>query len=233
MDRTALSYWFPKLLAAGLPVPKTAILQMPRDAQEEVWAAFDGKEGPAPGAMKTFCDTLCAAMAPMRYPCFLRTDYTSGKHNWKRTCFVPHAASIGAHVFAIAEFSECADIMGLPWDTWAVREFLPTRPLGICPNYGDMPICREFRYFVDGADVKCWHPYWPVEALNVGGAEGIDYDALCKCDYEAALGDMAAAAGHAVGGAWSVDILETERGWFITDMAEAHKSFHWKGCPKG
>jgi hypothetical protein len=27
-----------------------------------------------------------------------------------------------------------------------------------------------------------------------------------------------------------VDILETKRGWFVTDMAEAGKSWHWPGC---
>jgi hypothetical protein len=42
---------------------------------------------------------------------------------------------------------------------------------------------------------------------------------------------FAKAAGCAVGGAWSVDILETKRGWFVTDMAEAEKSFHWPECP--
>lgn len=45
------------------------------------------------------------------------------------------------------------------------------------------------------------------------------------------LSVLAAHAGSVVGGAWSVDILETERGWMVTDMAEAHKSFHWEGCP--
>ena len=27
-DRTALSYWFPKIEAAGLPVPKTILVKM-------------------------------------------------------------------------------------------------------------------------------------------------------------------------------------------------------------
>ena len=39
-------------------------------------------------------------------------------------------------------------------------------------------------------------------------------------------------AGCAVGGGrWSVDALETERGWYITDLAQAHVSHHWEGCP--
>lgn len=34
IDKTALSYWFPKLDAAGIPVPKTILLDMPIKAQE-------------------------------------------------------------------------------------------------------------------------------------------------------------------------------------------------------
>jgi hypothetical protein len=42
------------------------------------------------------------------------------------------------HVYEIAEASEIADMIGLPWDTWVVREFLPTMPYGVCPRYGNM-----------------------------------------------------------------------------------------------
>lgn len=230
MDKTALSYWFPNLVAAGLPVPRTTIIQMPKAAQEDIWDAFDGKEGS--GGMAAFCDTLRAAMEPMGFPCFLRTDHTSGKHNWKRTCFVTDSAKVGAHVFAIAEFSECASLMGMPWDTWVVREFLPTKPLGVCPAYGDMPVCREFRYFVDGGTIRCRHPYWPPQALIDGGAEAIPPSLYDLTGSEAEkIARLAELAGKAVGGAWSVDILDTERGWFITDLAEASRSYHWSGCP--
>ena len=104
----------------------------------------------------------------------------------------------------------------VPWDTWAVREFLPTLPLGVCPRYGGMPICREFRFFVVDGETRCRHPYWPRHALDDGGvAADLDYDALCRLDggTKRQLTDLANAAGRAVGGAWSVDILETRRGW--------------------
>ena len=45
------------------------------------------------------------------------------------------------------------------------------------------------------------------------------------------LVQLATKAGRALGGSWSVDILETARGWFITDMAEADRSFHLPDCP--
>jgi hypothetical protein len=231
-DKTALSWWFPRIEAAGLPVPRTKIIKMPQAAQEDVWQAFDGKDGS--GAMAEFGAHLRASAEDLGVPFFLRTDHTSGKHEWKRTCFVADPAEIAAHVFALAEFSEIAGgLMGLPWDTWVLREFLPTRPLSVCPRYGDMPVCREFRFFVDGGTVRCHHPYWPEAALEEGGCVAIDYEGLCSTLDGDALRALASAAGKACGGSWSVDILDTDRGWVITDLAEAHKSFHWEGCANG
>ena len=83
-------------------------------------------------------------------------------------------------------------------------------------------------------------PYWPLTALQDGewevdADEATAYAELCHVDYQdlMALKDIVSRAGVACGGAWSVDLLETERGWFLTDMAEAHKSFHWEGCEHG
>jgi hypothetical protein len=228
-DKTALSWWFPRIEEAGLPVPRTKIIKMPQAAQKDMWQAFYGKDGS--GALAEFGALLRASAEDLGVPFFLRTDQTSGKHNWKHTCFVADPAKIGAHVFALAEYSEIAGgLMGLPWHTWVLREFLPTRPLGVCPRYGDMPVCREFRFFVDDGTIRCAHPYWPKKALEDGGSWHIDYDALCSTLDGDALRGLASAAGKACGGSWAVDILETDRGWVIIDMAEAHKSFHWEGC---
>jgi|SRR5712671_6812069 hypothetical protein len=206
-DRTALSYWFPKIEAAGIPVPRTKIVHMPRAAQEAIWAAFDGKDA---GDPKPFFAELTAAASEIGFPVFLRTDHTSGKHNWKRCCFVPSADVIPQHVFNLAEFSECVDLIGLPWDTWVVREFLPTTPVGTCPRYGGMPICREFRFFVVDGETRCWHCYWPRHALEEGGAAAdLDYEAMSSlgAETERMLTDLANAAGRAVGGAWSTTCL--------------------------
>jgi hypothetical protein len=236
MDRphSRLSYWFPKLEAAGLPVPKTIIVPMHREAQRNVWAALDGKHGTAEqgAASLQFVSDLRGAADSIGFPCFLRTDHTSGKHGWENTCFLPAAESIPSHILAIAEYSAMAGIMGLPFDVWVVRELLPTKPFGVCPNYGNMPICKEFRFFVEDGLVRCHHPYWPLGALEQGGANpDLDYELLCWMGNTAELYVLASAAGKAVGGRWSVDLLETEKGWFITDMAEAEKSFHWERCP--
>jgi hypothetical protein len=95
----------------------------------------------------------------------------------------------------------------------------------------DMPVCKEFRYFIEDGRYVCSHPYWPVQSLIDGGFDlsPHDFTALCAGRTQE-LDQIAIAAGAAVGGAWSVDILETKRGWVVTDMAEAHKSWHWGGC---
>jgi hypothetical protein len=60
------------------------------------------------------------------------------------------------------------------------------------------------------------------------------YEAMSSLEGETEreVTDLANAAGRAVGGVWSIDLLETQRGWMVTDMAEAEKSWHeWPDCP--
>ena len=231
-----LSWWFPRIEAAGVPVPRTKLLKMPPAAREDIYAMFDGKD--VKDGMPAFADEVRAAAAEFGYPFFLRTDYTSGKHNWANTCFVGSPEDVLLHIFNIVEFSECAAFIGLPWTNWAVREMLPIMPISICKAYGNMPVCREFRFFVDGGKVQCWHTYWRLHALEQGSINVNSVDAfrlLSRMDRrdEDRLVALAEQAGRAVGGAWSVDVLDTARGWFVTDMAEAHKSYHWGGCALG
>jgi hypothetical protein len=204
---------------------------MPAAAVADAWQIFDNKE-PAT-ALAEFADQIRAASADFGYPFFLRSDQTSGKHDWKTTCFVADPDKIQDHILGVAYFSE---FHWISWQgNWVARELLPTMPVGICPRFGDMPVCKEFRFFVDGANIECVHPYWPRQALEQGGCDltDIEYDALCEMTNEGELRKIASAAGAALGGRWSVDLLATERGWFLTDMAEADKSYHWPECHKG
>ncbi len=231
-DLTELSYWFPIIEAAGLPVPKTILVDIDEPAFEAMIGAFDGTDV---GDTKPFFNRIAAAAGEIGYPCFLRTDHTSAKHDWKDSCYLTDPGQIGQHVFQIVEYSEMASLIGLPWNRWAVREFLPTIPLGVCPSYGDMPICREFRFFVRDGKVVCHHPYWPQFSLEQGGAvfnEKFDksvFYTLAGIEL-AILTAYAEKAGAALGGSWSIDFLETEKGWYLTDMAVASRSYHWPEC---
>ena len=113
-------------------------------------------------------------------------------------------------------------------------------PVAILPRYRNLPLVKEVRCFIEGGRVLCQHPYWPPLAI----AEGLE-DAdlprlsnilkaveLTEAD-RAGAGALAerVATAFAESAAWSVDLLATRKGWFVTDMAEAERSFHWPGCP--
>ena len=241
-NRNCLSYWFPRLEAAGLPVPKTRIITTGAD----LMAMLDGK---MPLGLDDLVERIRQAALDLGgFPVFLRTGQTSNKHHWKDTCFLASEQDIEQHVFNLVEFSEMCDIFGIPYDVWVVRELLPVEPVCVLPAYRDMPAVREFRCFVADGEVQCVHPYWPREAVAHGFPriptddwaddtralpENFDalYAMLCKPPGWQ-VGQLARRAGRAVGGEWSVDVLWTTRGWYITDMAVAADSYHWEDCKR-
>lgn len=231
--KNCLSFWYPKIEAAGLPVPKTEIVR------HGSWMI---------GELRQAAETVGG------YPVFLRTGHGSGKHRWNETCYVPDREAMPDHVAALVEWSATAGVNGLPTDVWAVREMLPTKPVLTLPAYGGMPLCREFRVFVRDAEVLCSHPYWPWASVKRGfpintkqppefaddwleriippGAKD-KWKNLCRLNpfENLKIEQLASRAGAAVGGEWSVDLLETDRGWMVIDMAVASESWHWPGCP--
>lgn len=235
MDKTSMTYWFPLLEAAGLPVPRTKSVTMPPELCRSILMVLYGEKPDLDPREHPFIAELRSAVDEIGTPCFLRTEMTSAKHSWDKSCFVADADSLIKHVYAIAEFSECADFCGLPYKTWFVRELLPSIKFGVCPRYDNMPVAREFRFFVEGGAIQCFHPYWPLEALRDGGWKGSDskYFELCRPGAdEEEIRALAVKVSNAIEGAWSVDLLQTKKGWYVTDMAEAHKSYHWEGCRK-
>lgn len=227
-----LSHWFPKIEAAGLPVPNTKIVRTGADLIH----LLDGRE---PAGWDEFITGLHRAVDDIGAPCFLRTGQGSGKHQWQDTCYLRNAQRLKRHVAALVEWSECVQLIGLPYNVWAVREMLPTQPVTALLCYGNMRLCREFRCFVDDGVVRCVHPYWPRESILQGMIETpvfFDelYDSLSELSgpEELRVRQLAGSAGKAVGGSWSVDILHTSKGWYVTDMANAEQSFHWEGCEK-
>lgn len=225
---TCMSYWYPRI-EGKVPTPKT---HMKIFGWKDFWPLMDGYK---PKEMDNLIEFVRESANDMGWPIFLRTGMTSAKHYWKDTCFVKEAKDIEQHIGEICQFSFMADMMGLDTDVWVVREMLPVRPVGYA--FGNMPITRELRYFVDGEKIECVHPYWPKEALEGRWVEIPKSGTDPKVIHEFSTEEMnetdkiAKTCGEALGGKWSVDILSTEKGWYMTDMAEAHKSYHFPGCP--
>ena len=233
VDRNALSYWLPRIEAAGLPVPRTTLVEMNEAAFMGLCAIFDGKD--SGDDYRSFIRALedAAIHDPHRvaeaFPLFLRSDYTSAKHEWSKSCFVTDIPAIDTAVRSIAYFSMCVGCPLPIGSKWAIRELLPIMPVTWCPNFAGMPVNREFRFFADEHGARAYQPYWPEQALLDGGAPNRPrWPLLWEMSPEemVELRDLAEKAAKAAGpGEWSVDLLETERGWFVTDMAAADSSY--------
>ena len=241
-DKNCITYWMPRLEAAGIPMPRTKIVRWDTEDQKR-WIFVV-----RPPGSSRFFEELQQAAESFGSPCFLRSSHFSGKHDWKRCCFVCDPQKLMDHVFSIIEMGECVNFLGFPWDAWAVREYLP--PMDgdvafVAKRFGDMPVRREYRCFVRDGVVECVHPYWPggaFDGLNPGedpftvdphptkesemanliADPGEHLDAIVK---------LAATAGAALPGYWSVDILRDSTGkWMVTDCAVGADSFHWDPC---
>lgn len=234
MDKICLSYWWPRLQASGVPVPRTLIVE----TEINLLAVLDGNVVPG---FADFIEQLQRAAAEMGYPCFLRTGYGSGKHQWPETCYVALSDSMANHVARLVEWSHTVDLLGLPTNVWAVRELLPTSPWFYA--FRNMPICRERRYFFQDGQVVCHHPYWPAEAIEASISPAGNYGWRSMLDtlnqepadevaMLAAMTETVAAAFADTGVGWSLDWLETAQGWYAIDMAPAEVSWHWPGCNK-
>lgn len=234
-DKTCLSWWFPRIESAGLPVPKTKILRFDDvDAtRRDFFEAFDGKPL-GPKAVRFVQKMRNTIAEHFTFPVFLRTGQTSGKHEWESTCFVKDMDSVEHHMLMLIQFSEMADMMGLPWDVWVVREFLSLRHFGTMPEFLNMPLAPEWRLFVEDAKITHIQPYWPVRALVQGGVplnrarELFMMQRKLGCPLGLYKLSLKAAAACGQNLSWSVDWCETEKGeWILTDMAEAASSFKY------
>ena len=234
-NRNCLSYWFPRLQEAGLPVPGTTIVKY----DLPLTPMLDGILTPSIEGFLNILKRVAVAAAEhsghgCSWPVFLRTGQGSGKHDWSRTCCLKSAADVPQHVRNLVEWSETVDHIGLPCDIWAVREMLPVDPLAFLEGYHGMPLVQEFRGFVKDGRVVCVHGYWPEAAILQGCRGEISpaiLEEMAKPAPPAAVDLIGLVAKAFAGdGAWSVDVLKTRRGYYVTDMAEAHRSFHWEGC---
>lgn len=210
MNQNSMCYWYPRASNLGVPTPTTLFCDL-----DSVSVAYFAKQ--------------------LGFPCFLRTDLCSGKHDWKDSCFIPDEASIPSHVEKVLESNVRWQMLGIEPQAFVVREFLQLQTLFNAFS-GSMPINKERRYFVKDGDVLCSHPYWEVSTFNnhpARMAEGDDWkeklEILSKRNAAEIfiLDDYASRIGKAIGGEWSIDFAQDIHGkWWMLDMALAYNSYH-------
>lgn len=238
IDRMALEKessmlnWYPKI-KDHLRTPKTVILPISVKDHHKMREALDGE----PFSKKIESKILSKA-DEIGYPLFLRSDQGSGKHDWKRTCYVPDRDSLISHVVGLLEWHECAGFMGLWWDALVFREFLHLESR-FTAFWGGMPVCRERRVFVRDGVVECIHPYWPEDAIQE------DRNNPLPADWKDQLHDLNDMCGEEIGqlsfmgkifgqhlpGYWSVDFAYgLDKHWWMIDAARGEISWHPIDC---
>jgi hypothetical protein len=227
-----LAHWFPILVDGidrynlDIKVPETHIIET--DVDLIFLVEPDGREIKG---LKEFLLKIESAADKVGYPFFLRTGLISGKHSWRYTCHVPDKESILKHVIALVEESEMAGIIGVPYNTWAVRKMLRVTPVFYA--FQGLPVTSERRFFIKDDEVKYNIPYWPEMAIRKPSKENWkdllkEVNAISEED-EKLLSDYCyGLARYIFNEAWSVDWLKTDDGWYLIDMALAERSWGYQ-----
>lgn len=230
MDRNSMLYWWPKVKDNYVLKPETIIVET---GYEPLIGMLEGSLLP----QKTM-EEIAAAAEQLGYPLFVRTDQSSGKHDWENSCFVRTPDRLMGNIRRVVEFNELADIMELHPEALVFRKYIPLQA-AFKAFYGNMPVAEERRYFVRDGKAECHHPYWPEEAIEEW-AKDHHHSVLPEnwrkllaaqnTELNPEIGLLTSYAeqiGRKVEGYWSVDFAKSREGsWYFIDMAEGDMSWH-------
>lgn len=232
MNRNSAKIWFPAVEKAGLPVPRTLMLNYDHRL---IAAACEGEaSAPIKAEIDRVNKVVLEAATQIGFPVFIRTDLTSAKHSGPRNYCARTSSDLARVVYRTIEDSELKLMFAPCSEALMVRQFLDLP--GAFTAFGGLPISREYRFFADGKRVICHHPYWPEEAFDeFSKAPASAKELLARLYADAApqqLFELAVKAAAAVGdGAWSIDFAQDRSGKFwLLDMARAEDSYHFPGC---
>ena len=241
IDRNSMLYWWPLVVDLGIPMPETEIVELGL-SMKDIYGLVDGEKESAL-KMDARIPAIEDAVVKVRLPAFLRTDFTSGKHEWKSTCYYDATRPIRHHISELVNYSSICD---LTMNAIVVRQYIPMQS-AFTAFSGAMPVNPERRYFVRDGAVECHHPYWIADALLEQWAETgqsrlpDDWLELLHCvntetDEEVAIlieyATTIAEAMEYEHNYWSVDFCKAADGrWIFIDMATGERSWHQDGCP--
>ena len=227
-DKCSMFYWYPKIKDLEIAQPNT---EMYAFNEHELELLQEDK------ISKTIFENIKPLAEKIGFPLFMRTDFSSCKHGWKKTCYVPSLSDLNEHIFELLTSSMMQGFLSYSDNGLALREFIPLRTR-FTAFHGDFPVNKERRYFINNGKVQCHHPYWYPDAIkghtDKKGWEAIVESLNYETEYEIeVLTGYAELVGTIFDGYWSVDFakgMEGESPWYLIDMAEGDKSFHWLEC---
>lgn len=230
-DKSSMFYWFPLIKDLPIPQPKTEMYRFDEMELESL-------------QQEQFPESIFEHVKPLAekigFPLFMRTDQSSCKHGWKQTCYVPSLEKLKSHTSELLMESMMQGWMSYTDNGLALRQYIPLTT-AFTAFHGDFPINKERRYFIRDGKVQCHHAYWYPSAIE-GHTKQKDWRrTVNRLNKETEtevkrLTELAEIVGTVVEGYWSVDFaLGKESLWYLFDMAEGEKSFHWlecQHCPK-
>lgn len=248
MSKNSALYWLP-ILQKIVPemIPESILIEF---SNEDIFnlMMFPRK------FTEIWKNRLCDAGKKLGYPLFMKSDVFSSKHQWKDTCFVEKEEDIINHLKTIAWHSENINI---EMKGVLFRKFLKLQS-SFNFFYGDMPISKERRYFVNDNKVICHHAYWDIsvfenvfnmddykicgiiEPLKKNYSEEmrdkirsmvneLNVETKEEIEYLSSVANKVAKAFN--GEAWSIDFAcDVDGKWWLIDAAIASDSYHIKNC---
>lgn len=236
-DPNSMCLWWPKVAGLAVPRPETVIVDVGHDRLCDL---LDGQDLPP-----MIWDEIRSAADRLGYPVFMRTDLSSGKHDYRDTCYVDSSEALERNLWALVEANLIADFIGLPCEAIVLRQYIPLATQFTAFS-GSLPIAPERRYFVRDGLIACHHPYWPAEAIarscfcDLDPCPALPSDWRTRLDEmnrpwrgeEATLNGYAALIANALPEFWSIDFaLGNDHVWYFIDAARGERSWHPEECP--
>ena len=227
-------YWYPKIKELNIPQPRTEIV----DLQADHWDIVAVPDGGDPEVIESKMVKIELAMYELGLPLFMRTAYTSGKHDWIDTCYVTEFDKIRHHISMLIQDSALKEI---PIDAFVFREYIEMESKFTAFS-GAMPVNPERRYFIKDGTIQCRHQYWVADAIakwdELWSELGMSklpenwMELLAEMNTESdeeieLLSGYANQVADVMEGYWSVDFCKAKDGrWILIDMATGEASWH-------
>lgn len=223
--------WWPRLEPLDVKTPETVAVEIEEHEIEDASEAEGGFTVSLPEPEDAI-DAIHEVGGP---PAFFRTDHASAKHEMAEASHVPSddPKVVSEHAWNVIGRNEIAGMMGLPYETFYVREWLD-----LCHQYEAFlgtPIAAEIRGFLLDGDVYDVGFYWSEDAIH--SAEADDWREVHEQTRERAMEDQSlvedllyVVAQEFDAGYWSCDFALTDGGdWYCIDMARGEVSWHPDG----
>lgn len=240
--RSSMIYWFPKIKDLPIPQPKTEIIQIPYRKFSKL---IDGNS-----TLSEYSERFSQIMKLLEpFPIFLRTDNSSQKHSFRKTCRLPNESSLLGHILELVDSNMASDLID---NALVFRKWLDL-DAGFSAFNG-LPINVEARIFINHGKIQCIHPYWfedPIQSwwtnrkifeknfdtklpfqINPSWRKILKSQNKIVTESTAILEKYTKLIIDSMGDDyWSVDFaLGRDGKWYLIDMAAGEVSYHYPDC---